>query len=60
MLKKILIGVVICLAIVVIIFIWYFNNQMVKVTTIKESYSMLASVSKKPSLSVNLYVNQKD
>ena len=60
MLKKILIGVVICLAIVVIIFIWYFNNQMVKVTTIKESYSMLASVNKKPALSVNLYVNQKD
>ena len=60
MLKKILIGVVICLAIVVIIFIWYFNNQLIKVTTIKESYSMLTSVNKKPSLSVNLYVNQKD
>ena len=59
MLKKILIGVVICLAIVVIVFIWYFNNQSIKVTTIKESYNMLVS-NNRPKLDVNLYVNQKD
>lgn len=59
MLKKILIGVVICLFIVVIVFIWYFNNQMVKVTTVKESYNMLVN-GKAPHLDINLYVNQKD
>ena len=60
MLKKILVGVAICLFIIVMVFIWYFNNQSIKVTTVKESYSMLVSDTNKPKLNVNLYVNQKD
>ena len=33
---------------------------MVKVTTVKESYSMLINANEKPTLNINLYVNQKD
>ena len=60
MLKKILIVLTICLFIVVCFFIWYFNNQSIKVTVVKESYSRLSTSSKATSLDIKLLVNQKN
>lgn len=60
MLKRILISIVVCLAIVVIIFIWYINNQSIKVTIVKNAYNDLVSENQKTSFDIDLYVNQKN
>lgn len=60
MLKKILVGSVIVLVIIVLVFIWYFNNQSIKVTVVKKSYNNVCDESKLASIDIQLYVNQKD
>ena len=60
MLKKILISIVIVLLIIVGVFIWYFNNQSIKLTVLKEAYNLLFKEDEDNKIIVNLYVNQKD